>query len=89
MPNASGLSLVAYSVGGADAVDVMAGILWELKCPKAIEMNLSRQISLWIMPKDVILKVAGILIVKGGTCAIGGYIILGVESLSCTGVATI
>ncbi|KAI6003205.1 aconitase family-domain-containing protein [Pisolithus orientalis] len=88
-PNAGGLGMVACGVGGADAVDVMAGIPWELKCPKVIGVNLTGKISGWTTPKDVILKVAGILTVKGGTGAIVEYRGSGVESLSCTGMATI
>lgn len=88
-PNAGGLAMVACGVGGADAVDVMAGIPWELKCPKVIGVNLTGKISGWTTPKDVILKVAGILTVKGGTGAIVEYRGPGVESLSCTGMATI
>ncbi|KAF9451562.1 aconitate hydratase [Macrolepiota fuliginosa MF-IS2] len=88
-PNAGGLGMVACGVGGADAVDVMAGIPWELKCPKVIGVNLTGKISGWTTPKDVILKVAGILTVKGGTGAIVEYRGPGVESLSCTGMATI
>ncbi|KAH9852897.1 aconitate hydratase [Lenzites betulinus] len=88
-PNAGGLGMVACGVGGADAVDVMAGLPWELKCPKAIQVNLTGKIGGWTTPKDVILKVAGILTVKGGTGAIVEYTGAGVESLSCTGMATI
>ncbi|KAH7882095.1 aconitase family-domain-containing protein [Phlebopus sp. FC_14] len=88
-PNAGGLGMVACGVGGADAVDVMAGIPWELKCPKVIGVNLTGKIGGWTTPKDVILKVAGILTVKGGTGAIVEYHGPGVESLSCTGMATI
>ncbi|EPS98054.1 hypothetical protein FOMPIDRAFT_1051810 [Fomitopsis schrenkii] len=88
-PNAGGLGMVACGVGGADAVDVMADIPWELKCPKVIGVNLTGKISGWTTPKDVILKVAGILTVKGGTGAIVEYKGPGVESLSCTGMATI
>lgn len=88
-PNAGGLGMIACGVGGADAVDVMAGIPWELKCPKVIGVNLTGKISGWTTPKDVILKVAGILTVKGGTGAIVEYKGPGVESLSCTGMATI
>ncbi|KAF7760247.1 hypothetical protein Agabi119p4_10923 [Agaricus bisporus var. burnettii] len=88
-PNAGGLGMVACGVGGADAVDVMAGIPWELKCPKVIGVNLTGKIGGWTTPKDVILKVAGILTVKGGTGAIVEYKGPGVESLSCTGMATI
>ncbi|KIJ49374.1 hypothetical protein M422DRAFT_27736 [Sphaerobolus stellatus SS14] len=88
-PNAGGLGMVACGVGGADAVDVMAGLPWELKCPKVIGVKLTGKISGWTTPKDVILKVAGILTVKGGTGAIVEYYGPGVESLSCTGMATI
>ncbi|KAF8260687.1 putative aconitase [Lactarius quietus] len=88
-PNAGGLGMIACGVGGADAVDVMAGIPWELKTPKVIGVNLSGKISGWTTPKDVILKVAGILTVKGGTGAIVEYKGPGVESLSATGMATI
>lgn len=76
-------------MGGADAVDVMADIPWELKCPKVIGVNLTGKLSGWTSPKDVILKVAGILTVKGGTGAIVEYYGPGVESISCTGMATI
>ncbi|KAI0791119.1 aconitate hydratase [Abortiporus biennis] len=88
-PNAGGLGMIACGVGGADAVDVMADLPWELKCPKVIGVNLTGKISGWTTPKDVILKVAGILTVKGGTGAIVEYTGPGVESLSCTGMATI
>ncbi|KAJ7040711.1 aconitase family-domain-containing protein [Mycena alexandri] len=88
-PNAGGLGMIACGVGGADAVDVMADIPWELKCPKVIGVNLTGKISGWTTPKDVILKVAGILTVKGGTGAIVEYKGPGVESISCTGMATI
>jgi len=88
-PNAGGLGMIACGVGGADAVDVMAGIPWELKCPKVIGVNLTGKIGGWTTPKDVILKVAGILTVKGGTGAIVEYKGAGLESLSCTGMATI
>ncbi|KAM6494982.1 aconitate hydratase [Amanita muscaria] len=88
-PNAGGLGMVACGVGGADAVDVMAGLPWELKCPNVIGVNLTGKLSGWTAPKDVILKVAGILTVKGGTGAIVEYTGPGVESLSCTGMATI
>ncbi|KAJ7176671.1 aconitase family-domain-containing protein [Mycena filopes] len=88
-PNAGGLGMIACGVGGADAVDVMADIPWELKCPKVIGVNLTGKISGWTTPKDVILKVAGILTVKGGTGAIVEYMGPGVESISCTGMATI
>ncbi|GJJ06540.1 hypothetical protein Clacol_000732 [Clathrus columnatus] len=88
-PNAGGLGMIACGVGGADAVDVMAGIPWELKCPKVIGVKLTGKIGGWTTPKDVILKVAGILTVKGGTGAIVEYMGPGVESLSCTGMGTI
>lgn len=88
-PNAGGLGMIAVGVGGADAVDVMANLPWELKCPKVIGVNLTGKISGWTTPKDVILKVAGILTVKGGTGAIVEYKGPGVESLSCTGMGTI
>ena len=105
-PNAGGLGMIACGVGGADAVDVMAGIPWELKAPKVIGVNLTGKISGWTTPKgkyslhhtlcrtpmpslDVILKVAGILTVKGGTGAIVEYKGSGVESLSATGMATV
>ncbi|KAJ3089256.1 Aconitate hydratase mitochondrial [Quaeritorhiza haematococci] len=88
-PNAGGLGMVAIGVGGADAVDVMADIPWELKCPKVIGVKLTGKLNGWTSAKDVILKVAGILTVKGGTGAIVEYFGPGVESLSCTGMATI
>jgi homoaconitase/3-isopropylmalate dehydratase large subunit len=88
-PNAGGLGMIACGVGGADAVDVMADIPWELKCPKVIGVNLTGKIGGWTTPKDVILKVAGILTVKGGTGAIVEYKGPGVDSLSCTGMGTI
>jgi len=88
-PNAGGLGMVAVGVGGADAVDVMAGIAWELKAPKIIGVKLTGKLKGWSSPKDVILRVADILTVKGGTGAIVEYYGEGVESLSCTGMATI
>lgn len=88
-PNAGGLGMVAIGVGGADAVDVMAGMPWELKFPKMIGVKLTGKMSGWTSAKDVILKVAGILTVKGGTGAIVEYFGEGAESLSCTGKATI
>lgn len=108
-PNAGGLGMIAVGVGGADAVDVIADLPWELKCPKTIGIKLTGKISGWTTPKgvffvwllspkywlltvyasDVILKVAGILTVKGGTGAIVEYYGPGVESLSCTGMGTI
>jgi aconitate hydratase len=84
-PNAGGLGMVAIGVGGADAVDVMAGLAWELKMPKVIGVKLTGKMSGWTSAKDVILKVAGILTVKGGTGAIVEYFGEGAESLSCTG----
>lgn len=88
-PNGGGLGSLCIGVGGADAVDVMADIPWELKCPQVIGVHLSGQISGWTSPKDVILKVADILTVKGGTGAIIEYHGPGVDSISCTGMATI
>ncbi|MCB9048461.1 MAG: aconitate hydratase [Lewinellaceae bacterium] len=88
-PNAGGLGMVAIGVGGADAVDVMAGMPWELKMPKLIGVKLTGKMSGWTSSKDVILKVAGILTVKGGTGAIVEYFGPGAESLSCTGKGTI
>ncbi|KAI9486786.1 MAG: aconitate hydratase [Benjaminiella poitrasii] len=88
-PNAGGLGMVAIGVGGADAVDVMANIPWELKCPKVIGVKLHGKLHGWTSPKDVILKVAGILTVKGGTGAIVEYFGDGVDSISCTGMGTI
>jgi aconitate hydratase len=88
-PNAGGLGMIAIGVGGADAVDVMAGLPWELKMPKLIGVKLTGRMSGWTAAKDVILKVAGILTVKGGTGAIVEYFGEGADSLSCTGKATI
>ncbi|GAB3196766.1 aconitate hydratase [Pontibacter aydingkolensis] len=88
-PNAGGLGMIAIGVGGADAVDVMAGMPWELKFPKVIGVKLTGKMSGWTSPKDVILKVAGILTVKGGTGAIVEYFGDGAESMSCTGKGTI
>ncbi|PYH84225.1 aconitate hydratase [Aspergillus uvarum CBS 121591] len=88
-PNAGGLAIAAIGVGGADAVDVMAGLPWELKAPKVIGVKLTGEMSGWTTPKDIILKVAGLLTVKGGTGAIIEYHGPGVNSLSCTGMATI
>lgn len=87
--NAGGLGMVAIGVGGADAVDVMAGMAWELKFPKLIGIKLTGRLSGWSSPKDVILKVAGILTVKGGTGAIVEYFGDGAKSMSCTGKGTI
>jgi len=87
--NAGGLGMVAIGVGGADACDVMAGLPWELKFPKLIGVKLTGKISGWTSAKDVILKVAGILTVKGGTGAILEYFGEGATSLSCTGKGTI
>ncbi|KAH6574054.1 hypothetical protein BASA60_005712 [Batrachochytrium salamandrivorans] len=88
-PNAGGLGMVAIGVGGADAVDVMANIPWELKCPKVIGVKLTGKLSGWTSAKDIILKLAGILTVNGGTGAIVEYFGSGVDSISCTGMATI
>ena len=87
--NAGGLGMVAIGVGGADAVDVMADMPWELKFPKLIGVKLTGKLNGWTAPKDVILKVAGILTVKGGTGAIIEYFGEGAESMSCTGKGTI
>ena len=87
--NAGGLGMVAIGVGGADAVDVMAGMPWELKFPKLIGVKLTGKLNGWASAKDVILKVAGILTVKGGTGCIVEYFGDGAESLSCTGKGTI
>ena len=88
-PNAGGLAMVAIGVGGADAVDVMAGLPWELKMPKVIGVHLTGRLSGWTAAKDVILKVAGVLTVKGGTGAIVEYFGEGADSISATGKATI
>lgn len=87
--NAGGLGMIAIGVGGADAVDVMAGMAWELKFPKLIGIKLTGKLSGWASAKDVILKVAGILTVKGGTGAIIEYFGEGAENISCTGKGTI
>lgn len=87
--NAGGLGMIAIGVGGADAVDVMAGMPWELKFPKLIGVKLTGKLSGWTASKDVILKVAGILTVKGGTGAVVEYFGPGASSLSCTGKGTI
>ncbi len=87
--NAGGLGMVAIGVGGADAVDVMAGMPWELKFPKLIGVKLTGKLNGWTAPKDVILKVADILTVKGGTGCIVEYFGEGAQSLSCTGKGTI
>ncbi|WP_413531549.1 aconitate hydratase [Empedobacter brevis] len=88
-PNAGGLGMVAIGVGGADAVDVMSGMPWELKMPKLIGVKLIGKLSGWAAPKDIILEVAGLLTVKGGTGAIVEYFGEGAESLSATGKGTI
>ncbi|MEI7810919.1 MAG: aconitate hydratase [Ignavibacteria bacterium] len=88
-PNAGGLGMIAIGVGGADAVDVMAGMPWELKWPKFIGVKLTGKLNGWAAPKDIILKLAGILTVKGGTGAIVEYFGEGTKSISCTGKATI
>lgn len=88
-PNAGGLGMLAIGVGGADAVDVMAGMPWELKFPKVIGVHLKGRLQGWTSAKDIILKVAGILTVKGGTGAIIEYFGEGAESISCTGKGTV
>lgn len=88
-PNAGGMGMLAIGVGGADAVDVMAGLPWELKMPKLIGVKLTGKLSGWVSAKDVILKVAGILTVKGGTGCIVEYFGEGADSLSATGKGTI
>ncbi len=88
-PNAGGLGMMAIGVGGADAVDVMVGMPWELKYPKVIGVKLTGELSGWASPKDVILKLAGILTVKGGTNSVVEYFGPGVETLSATGKGTI
>ena len=87
--NAGGLGMVAIGVGGADAVDVMAGMAWELKFPKLIGIKLTGKLNGWAAPKDIILKVAGLLTVKGGTGCIVEYFGEGAKSISCTGKGTI
>ncbi len=87
--NAGGLGMIAIGVGGADACDVMAGLAWELKFPKLIGIKLTGKLNGWTAPKDVILKVAGILTVKGGTGAVVEYFGEGATSMSCTGKGTI
>ena len=88
-PNAGGLGMIAVGVGGADAVDVMTGFAWNVRWPKAIGVKLTGELSGWTAPKDIILKVAEILTVSGGTGAVVEYFGPGAESLSCTGKATI
>lgn len=88
-PNAGGLGMLAVGVGGADAVDAMVGLPWEVLCPKVIGVKLTGALNGWTSPKDVILKLAGLLTVKGGTNAIIEYFGPGTASLSCTGKATI
>src|SRR5574344_2851322 len=87
-PNAGGLSMMAIGVGGADAVDVMTGMEWELRMPKLIGVRLSGKLNGWATPKDIILKLAGILTTKGATNAIIEYFGPGASTLSCTGKAT-
>jgi aconitate hydratase len=87
--NAGGLGMIAIGVGGADAVDVMAGMAWELKMPKLIGVKLTGKLNGWAAPKDIILKVAGILTVKGGTGAVVEYFGEGAQAISCTGKGTI
>jgi len=88
-PNAGGLGTCAIGVGGADIVDVMAGLPWELKAPKVIGVELKGTLNEWCSPKDVILKVADILTVSGGTGSIVEYFGEGIDSISCTGMGTI
>lgn len=88
-PNAGGLGMIAIGVGGADAVDVMTGMEWELKMPKIIGVHLTGKLSGWTSPKDVILKLAGLMTVKGGTNSIIEYFGPGTETISATGKATI
>jgi aconitate hydratase len=88
-PNAGGLGMLAIGVGGADAVDAMAGIPWEIKTPKVLGVRLTGKLSGWANPKDVILHLVGVLTVQGGTNHIIEYFGPGVETLSCTGMATI
>ena len=88
-PNAGGMGMLAIGVGGADAVDVMTGMPWELRMPRLIGVHLTGSLKGWATPKDVILKLAGLLKVKGGTNAILEYFGPGAESISCTGKATI
>jgi aconitate hydratase len=88
-PNAGGLGMIAIGVGGADGVDVMAGLPWELKFPKILGVHLKGKMKGWTSPKDIILKLAGILTVKGGTGYIVEYFGDGTENISCTGKATI
>jgi aconitate hydratase len=88
-PNAGGLGMIAIGVGGADAVDVMAGMGWELKFPRLIGIKLTGKLSGWCSAKDIILKITGLLSVKGGTGSILEFFGKGAESLSCTGKATI
>lgn len=88
-PNAGGMGMLAIGVGGADAVDVMTGMPWELRLPRLIGVRLTGSLKGWATPKDVILKLAGLLTVKGGTNAILEYFGPGTENLSCTGKATI
>ena len=87
--NAGGMGMIAIGVGGADAVDVMVGIPWELKFPEIIGVNLKNKLDGWASPKDIILKISGMLTVKGGTGYILEYFGEGAESLSCTGKSTI
>jgi len=88
-PNGGGLGMLAIGVGGADAADVMAGLPWEVKCPKLIGVRLTGALNGWTSPKDVILKVCGVLTTKGGTDAIVEYFGEGTRSISCTGKGTI
>ena len=88
-PNGGGLGMLAIGVGGSDAADVMAGLPWEVKCPKLIGVHLTGSLSGWTAPKDVILKLCGLLTTKGGTDKIIEFFGPGTRSISCTGKATI
>jgi aconitate hydratase len=88
-PNAGGLGMLAIGVGGSEAADVMAGLPWEVKCPKLVGVRLTGSLNGWTSPKDVILKVCGLLTTKGGTNKILEYVGAGTRSISCTGKATI
>lgn len=88
-PNAGGLGAIAIGVGGADAVDAMVDAPWELKAPRILGVRLEGQLSGWTAPKDVIMKLAGLLTVRGGTGYVIEYFGPGLQSLSCTGMATI
>ena len=88
-PNAGGLGAIAIGVGGADAVDAMVDVPWELKAPRILGVKLEGQLSGWATPKDVIMKLAGLLTVRGGTGFLIEYLGPGVQTISCTGMATV